>query len=155
MTKVTFTTLVDKVYRTMYDDMVHLPALSPERRTPMDWQEGFRKAVISFVLEKGELMSEGDGKAAVKEAATQWPSYFSYGWFDYTAEKHRQVCGVTATEESEMKEMSFSKFDNTFDGNTESSGFIVTEVNCACGELKHRVMVWEGTLEEAIRGVLL
>lgn len=118
-----------------------------------DWRKGFVQAVTAFALSRGNVMDVQAGREAVKEARDD-SYFFTYGWSDYRADRHVKDCQLSPTPDTEVFEMAFSEFVDTFSANDEESGFIITEVQCACGKLTHRVVRWEGGLEEAFQGIL-
>ena len=94
--------------------------------------ENFQEEVKAFLLRKGQATSNDN---------------WVYGWqsmYDPTDEGHSVGCHWVATEESEVKEISFSAFTDTDSSNEQKVLLALTHVNCQCRKLKDVTVGIEG-----------
>lgn len=83
----------------------------------------FRQAATGLILVNGSPVADGD---------------WIYSWqdFNYDHELVRRDygCSWVATEESTIKEVSFSAFTDTFHENSQETVLTLSHVNCTCGK---------------------
>jgi hypothetical protein len=92
----------------------------------------FKDEAIKLLLLKGTATAESD---------------WVYGWqgmYDPTDDGHSVGCHWVATEESELKEISFSAFTDTDMENEQKVLLALTHVNCQCRKLKDVTLGIEG-----------
>lgn len=103
---------------------------------------GFKEEVTEFLLRKGKACGDDD-----------WV-YGWQGWHDPSDEGHSVGCHWVPTDESEVKEISFSTFVDTFSGNEDKVLLALTHVNCQCRKLKDVTIGVEGGAMEILHDLL-
>lgn len=110
-----------------------------------DWQAGYRKAVLAYV---------------VSHAFPREPNEYNavYGWQDYSGaaaakRNHLLGCGASVEASSEVVDSQWSQFDGTFVDNSEHFG-IDAQLTCNCGQVKELPVRLEKGLGEIIQGVV-
>jgi len=120
-----------------------------------------------------------------------WEDYSTYGWQDYDINEHLRgqyvkvrnpewkkgdpsykkydhkldpstACSLVIPEGVEVKEVSYSEFQDTFSSNKEKVGVNAyggdkespTTIHCACGKYSGIMVRWEGSLMEALQSIL-
>ena len=102
----------------------------------------FQEEVKNFLLTRGTATDDSD-----------WVFGWQ-GWISPQDEGHSVGCHWVATEESEVKEISFSAFVDTFSGNEQKVLLVLTHVNCQCRKLKDVTIGIEGGAMELLHSLL-
>ena len=104
--------------------------------------ENFKEEVKKFLLTRGTATAEND-----------WV-YGWQGWYAPTDSGHSVGCHWVATEESEVKEISFSAFVDTDADNQQKVLLALTHCNCQCRKLMDVTIGIEGGAMQLLHALL-
>lgn len=93
--------------------------------------------------------SGGVGWVVPNPTQYQWKEYESYD----SPKNHRECIAVTSPE-SRAKEIEWSEFGDTFNGNDDVMYIEVSHVSCSCGLFVDRTIRVEGTIGEFLQKFL-
>jgi cellobiose phosphorylase len=113
-----------------------------------DWQAGYRKAVLKYLLEHGGVRRKGAGRSVYSS------------WTDYTPEAletlaHMRKCGPDVGKSTQAVDSTWAEFDGTFaDPQWGTRHGIDATLTCACGQEKDIPLRLEQSLGELIQGIV-
>lgn len=110
----------------------------------MSWKDEYKRAAGLFVLKHGSWRSMRDDH------------YLVYGWLADDWERMARHLETHALDEitlSDFTDVEWSEFESTFTDNSEHHGVEIT-VTCSCGQIRDRVIRYEGSLGEILQGIL-
>lgn len=108
------------------------------------WKDEYRRALLAFAVKHGVVM--------VKTDQRDWDI-----WPAARAEQEDvrlHLLAEDAPTVHEMKESTWNEGSDTFNEGTEAHGLDLI-VSCACGEVDHRRVRYEGTVGEILIGIFM
>lgn len=117
------------------------------------WQSEFHEAIITFLVEHGSLVREGD----TRHSYGGWQDYTVYEDYDFNKPsgtlKHMRGCQIDFAR-SAYDDSEWDEFDGTFaEPPWRDCHGIDAIVFCRCGQIAGRRWRYEGTHAELLRSI--